>query len=264
MKRRKMGISKKFKSKYTLNMNFFKNWSSEMAYILGYIFADGSVRVRQGKSELSIKSKDNSILLKIKIAMESSNPIAERKNNNGILYQFLINRKEIVNDLIKYGVIPNKTFKMKFPCIPGKYLSHFIRGYFDGDGHVRILGNSLEIIFTSANEQFLLSVQEKILDSDIEARIYPKEEGSWFILSIINKDREKFFFMLYKDASIFLERKKKIFDEFFLNHNQLFIICVDCGLKIKKTGNNHIRCNDCKIKNHRKANRISYQKRKKR
>jgi hypothetical protein len=44
VKRRKMGINKEFKSKYTLDLNFFTKWNKNMAFILGYIFADGSVR----------------------------------------------------------------------------------------------------------------------------------------------------------------------------------------------------------------------------
>ena len=42
---------------------------------------------------------------------------------------------KIYEDLYKLGVEENKSSKnIYFPKIPKKYYSHFIRGYFDGDG----------------------------------------------------------------------------------------------------------------------------------
>lgn len=38
-------------------------------------------------------------------------------------------------DLINLGCVPNKSLILKFPTfdiVPEKYMSHFIRGYFDG------------------------------------------------------------------------------------------------------------------------------------
>ena len=48
-----------------------------------------------------------------------------------------IRDKKMVDDLNKLGCVNNKSLILTFPSedqVPVKYLSHFIRGYFDGDG----------------------------------------------------------------------------------------------------------------------------------
>ncbi|MHA2226932.1 MAG: LAGLIDADG family homing endonuclease [Candidatus Hodarchaeales archaeon] len=263
-KRRRLGINKKFQSKYNINLNFFKIWTIEMAYILGYIFADGSIRIRRSGSELSMKSKDFELLELINDAMISNYPIKEIKSKTGIYYTLAINRKEIVYDLLKLGVIPRKSKTMTFPEVQERFLYHFIRGYFDGDGHVRILGNSLEIVFTSGSKDFLKKLHGLLEFQKIKSKIYPRSHDShlWFNLSILNKSRKIFYEILYKDPSIFLMRKFLIFQKFFQNNHQITIICQDCGKKVPKTGNNQKRCKDCKMKLGRELNRISYERRK--
>ena len=49
-------------------------------------------------------------------------------------------------DLTNLGCCPNKTRALKFPNIPNSLYKHFIRGFLDGDGCIRVgktLGNSL-------------------------------------------------------------------------------------------------------------------------
>lgn len=59
--------------KYNVNSNFFKLWTPEMAYVLGFITADGSLEdasYLRGKY-LRICSSDMEILDKIKAVMDS-------------------------------------------------------------------------------------------------------------------------------------------------------------------------------------------------
>ena len=70
-------LKKKFKSRedaylkgklinfYPLNRNFFKKWSNEMAYVLGFIYADGNVPKKL--NSFSISQKELEPLEKIKI-----------------------------------------------------------------------------------------------------------------------------------------------------------------------------------------------------
>ena len=46
--------------------------------------------------------------------------------------------KKIVKDLEEKGLHPNKTFTIKYPEISEELERHFLRGYFDGDGCIRI------------------------------------------------------------------------------------------------------------------------------
>ena len=61
-------------SRSYINQEFFRSWSPSIAYILGFIFADGAIEDVQKSSRtcyLAIVSKDISILQKIKEAMNS-------------------------------------------------------------------------------------------------------------------------------------------------------------------------------------------------
>ncbi len=261
-KRRQIGLIKKENPKYSINMNFFKRWSNSMAYILGYVYADGSIRIRNSGSEVTIKSKDKSILSKMNFLMESSYPIHKELRTKNYIYVLSISRKALVKDLVSLGLTPKKSFTMKFPTVPSEFFFHFVRGYFDGDGHVRILYKSLEISFTSGSSEFLNKLQSRLDENNIVSKIYQQSNGNYFILKILNVSREEAYIAFYKDANIYLERKKKVFDEFFSKFHIKTIQCVDCNKRVVKTGNNQKRCQECKNINQRRLNRISYKKRK--
>ncbi len=260
-KRIRLGINKKYLSKYSLNLDFFKSWSNEMAYILGYIFADGYIRIRKSGMELTIKSIDFGILNKMNKAMESSYPISKDKTDTGSIFRLSIYRKEIIEDLLNLDLTPQKSLTMTFPKIPHKFIFHFIRGYFDGDGHVRIVGNSLDISFTSGSLAFLVGLKQELEKLSIKSGIYSPKNYSFHILTIYKKNQKYFIDNLYYQASLILQRKKDIFQEYFQNHYYLTIKCIDCGKEVKKTGRNQKRCKYCAIENQREANRISYMKR---
>lgn len=140
-----------------------------MAYVLGFIYADGCIRPNQSKgavrhypNRLRIEIEDHALLEDIRKVMGSNHPIKGRfkiSDINNILgyYSYLcITRRELVNDLMTYGLIPKKSKVMQFPNVPVKYLSHFIRGHFDGDGHVSELkSGGLAINFSSSSSDFL-------------------------------------------------------------------------------------------------------------
>lgn len=71
--------------------------------------------------------------------MRSTHPIIKVLNPNKTKYvlQLQINGVEMCKDLTRLGAVKNKSLVLKFPAtniVPEKYMSHFIRGYFDGDG----------------------------------------------------------------------------------------------------------------------------------
>lgn len=50
-------------------------------------------------------------------------------------YTLMLNRKIIKEDLVNlHGIGSAKSLSLEFPNVPNCYLSHFMRGYFDGDG----------------------------------------------------------------------------------------------------------------------------------
>jgi len=261
-KRIRLGINKKFSTIYSINSDFFKYWNNKMAYILGYIFADGSIRIRKSGMELSIKSIDFEILEAMNIKMKSNYPISKESTETGGIFRLSIYKGEIVEYLIKLGVIPRKSLMMTFPNIPDQDLFHFIRGYFDGDGHVRIIRNSLDIIFTSGSESFLEDLKYRLEGFGIKSSIRSPSKHSFYNLRILRENREYFVKMLYNNnAKLYLHRKKVVFDEFYQYYYPLKITCIDCGKEVKKTGKNQKRCKECAKQRHRELNRIAYKKR---
>lgn len=131
-----------YKIKYKVNLDFFKKWTPKMAWVLGFIFADGNLDFNKKSRSLRISSIDLDVLEKINKAMDSNYPVRKVKNDRGFgkkgsfIYLLRISRKEIYEDLLKIGVKEKKTLRLELPIIPKKYFNHFVRGYFDGDGNV--------------------------------------------------------------------------------------------------------------------------------
>ena len=127
-------------TKQNVNVDFFKRWSPEMAYVLGFFSADGGMFINSGGSKyLQFTSPDYEILLKIKRSLGAKQRISlKRKYQNcrKDCYLLQVGSKEMFADLRKLGFTPNKESTLIFPNVPDRYLCHFVRGNFDGDGCV--------------------------------------------------------------------------------------------------------------------------------
>ena len=132
---------------------------------------------------------------------------------------------KIVDDLIKLGCPPRKTFEIKFPSndiLPEKLLNHFIRGYFDGDGSIsyserkstsKIRDKYLHFCITFTGTYNLMTGIKQYLNSNI-VRFIGDMRSRWnngknnYTLSIDGNDIiEKVLDWLYQDSTIFLDRK---------------------------------------------------------
>ena len=119
------------------------------------------------------------------------------------------------NDLLKYGIVPHKTGKEYISnLIPKEYLNHFIRGCFDGDGSVFISNNYLRVAYYGSHQ----ICQEILNIFACKNKVYDKTNVSFF--SIQNKKFVlKFYNYIYKDATIFMKRKKIKFDNYFMKES---------------------------------------------
>lgn len=135
---RALPFSKKI-SKHPVNSNFFKIWTQEMAYILGFIGADGNICKTGRAHMLHIACDDNDIILKIKKVLEYGGPIHQKSRDNGkISYSLRICDCIIFQDLQKLNITERKSLTFTPPRIPKNLVRHFIRGYFDGDDSVSL------------------------------------------------------------------------------------------------------------------------------
>lgn len=63
-----------------VNTRFFKKWSDDMAYVLGFFAADGGITINnRGGYYIDIHICDGNLLYKIRKVLESDHKISKRK-----------------------------------------------------------------------------------------------------------------------------------------------------------------------------------------
>ncbi|MEI6191192.1 MAG: LAGLIDADG family homing endonuclease [bacterium] len=214
-----------------VNKDFFKKWTSEMAYVLGFFAADGYITVnKRGASFWSIQITDKDLLYKIRDCIESEHKISERvgKGNEKNLYRLQIGSYEMCADLNKLGYRQNKTKSLFLPNVPDKYFSHFVRGYFDGDGNVWMgyLHKNrpkpdlvIFTAFTSCSLDFLLALKDRLNVVGLIGGSVIKNKQNYCRLSFSTKNTLKLFKFMYnsidlKKDGLFLKRKLAVFERF--------------------------------------------------
>lgn len=236
---------------YTYDKEYFKVIDTpEKAYWLGFIYADGSINAVKGRTTLSLEIglqlSDEMHLHKFLKSLNSNNPIQHRvyhnyKNNkNYESCRTIINCTAMCKDLINLGCVPNKSLILKFPkndIVPENLMSHFIRGYFDGDGgifylekkyHNNLRNNDYDTwvcrCYFTGNIQFITELK-KYLETKvgiIVGKITPDKRSKAISISIYGKDNiKKFGEYIYKNSTVELDRKKEKFDEINFNQNLL-------------------------------------------
>ena len=126
--------------KYKPNDNYFKIWSNEMAYFLGLIAADGHIRKQDNLLTISLQEKDRQIVENLRLALNYNGYLYKMNKKDGQpQYCLAVRSKEITSDLVNLGLSGNKTYDLDWiNGINKEYISHFVRGVFDGDGCIYI------------------------------------------------------------------------------------------------------------------------------
>ncbi|MCX6790389.1 MAG: hypothetical protein NTV60_02565 [Candidatus Kaiserbacteria bacterium] len=214
-----------------VNKDFFKKWSPEMAYVLGFFAADGYMTLNErGAHFWNIQITDKNIVEGIRRTIQSGHKIGVRvgKGNEKLMYRLQIGSKEMCGDLLKLGFTPNKTKSLSVPHVPKKYFPHFVRGYFDGDGNVWVgyvhkeretKLRTIRTVFTSCSEAFLEAMQEQLEGFDIHKGVLSKGKGNYYRLTYSVNSSLKLSDFMYNHKvpipeGLFLERKRNRFREF--------------------------------------------------
>jgi len=213
-----------------VNKNFFKVWSSNMAYVLGFFAADGYITSpKQGGGFWCLDIKDKEHIEKIKIIIGAEHKISIRKRIDGTTYRLQIGSIEMCNDLHNLGFYENKTKNMAIPHIPKKYFSDFIRGYFDGDGNVwsglihknrKTSTLTIQVVFTSCSYEFLEKIREKLEVFNIVRGVLrqgKRGKGNYYRLTYSVLNSLKLYNFMYNGigtSKLFLKRKKDVFERY--------------------------------------------------
>lgn len=219
--------------KYDLNEYYFdKIDTPNKAYILGLFYADGYNSVNKGALRLSLNVEDEDILLKICKELNYSKPLSVIKCSNKVASNGYVSKdmctldiysRYMSNVLLNYGLFQNKSLILSFPTLCNeKFYSHFLRGYFDGDGsYCHRYSNKYgwrDVITFTSTDNFCQRAKEIInhYSNAIGGGIYDASchNGITKVLVFSGaKQTKKLLDWLYEDAELFLERKHQLYLE---------------------------------------------------
>ena len=219
--------------RYTADYAFFQNIDTgEKAYWLGFLAADGCVTGAagsvDGKVKITLASKDREHIQRFLTTLKATQPIYdwEDKVKHKKLSTVVICSVKMCRDLARYGVVRRKTAVFTWPeSLPKNMISHFVRGYFDGDGSVFTCkpnnAPSQDItISVLGHEPFIARLQEELMrecnlgKTKLKRRspgkpyFYVRYTGRLQILRMAA--------YMYKDAAAWLPRKRDKFQPFIL------------------------------------------------
>ena len=210
------------------NINIFQNIdTSEKAYWLGFIYADGYVD-KYGLS-IALSEKDKAHLYKFSQFMQCYEDyiyekITKNRDKEYKSYRIDLYNSTLALDLKNLGLYSNKSLTITFPnetILPKQYIYDFIRGYFDGDGCIMTSETSKHKLQISiiGSKPFIESLKNFIPNGSIIKRKTKSAENIYYfnikIVSSIwlcNK--------MYANAKIYLDRKKELWDNYCRSYSK--------------------------------------------
>lgn len=232
---RKLGITRPNGIQAKINHDYFENIDSEhKAYWLGFIYADGSItkKVYEKGSytyrlRMELMFEDKYILEQMALDLKSDLKPKEYYNDTSSFEGYnkpkhtayiMFSSKKMGEDLVKLGVVPNKTLILKsLPSIPDNLMKHFIRGYFDGDGSVYLTkDNTIKTAFYGTHD-FINSIQDFLIkELDLtKKKITDQKEANVSFVGMAKQESEKLYHYMYDEATIFLNRKYEKYNKYF-------------------------------------------------
>lgn len=213
--------------KYSINEHYFDEIdTANKAYLLGLLYADGCRAKDSNGILIALQERDCGILEKFKKELETEQPLYFRDytedQSRQNQYVLCIHNKRIAESLYKYGVIPNKEFQVEYPDFLEKELvSHFIRGYVDGDGSIS--HNPKEKRMSMTGTSMLLEGIKNYIETElgVHCTIYiphrkKNKQNVTRTLSIAGGLQvKKVLDHIYKDAELYIERKHQYYQNMY-------------------------------------------------
>lgn len=221
--------------KIEYNEKFFASWSQEMAYVLGILYTDGclSMQIHHGKRStrrtpiISLAQRERELIGKVLALIDCDAKIHYRKRKVyggricGAVYYFSIACYAIYPDLVRLGLKSAKSLDIAFPTIPNKYVRHFIRGCWDGDGSVyfeKRNPSNIKASFYSGSRPFINGLLSKLEKAGLPKRkVYIKQgKKPSYYFRFTGSQCIKLYHYLYDDVppTQYLERKHASFKKY--------------------------------------------------
>ena len=246
-------------SKYTFDTHWLDELDcEEKFYFLGFFAADGNVDLSNGnyRARVKIQRGDRKLLERFNELLQNTRsiddgvekPRAKWCREDYIEYYSVLQlgNRPFCERLIELGMVPNKTFVLKFPdYIPDEYLKHFVRGYFDGDGSISLMyspnGKTARATtgFSSGSKSFLKDLKKKLKKQiGIHSEIKPLHGKTWSLDIDRMEDILPFLNWMYEDAHIYLQRKYDRYIELITHRDTTK---EDIGVKKRRLKKNELK-----------------------
>lgn len=191
------------------NDNFFDFIDSEIkAYLLGFLYADGCI-TSDGRISILINSKDIEILQLIQKFICPNHQIIHQNYQNikrDPQVKLRFKSKQLYKRLVELGFTVDKTYTESdiLKNIPQHLKHHFIRGFLDGDGHIKWVERSV-LQFSKGVKTILEDIDLFLTNSTTNVRF----KKSWFTLEYYKRPLvQSLIKKIYKDYTYALKRKE--------------------------------------------------------
>lgn len=195
-----------------VNNNYFSEQNNRMAYIMGFLAADGNVSKNGNRiqSQLSLKDKGHLEMIQSEIG---GCEVYEYESNGYKSCGWHCCSSQIKKDLAVYGIIPHKTGTLSIPKVLDKqYWKDFIRGYFDGDGTICKDGTGFRVTITSANKEILEDINSYFEENGIKPSNLYKDHNN-ICIRFRSQASIDIYNLLYYNDCLCLKRKKEKYIE---------------------------------------------------
>lgn len=220
---------------YKVDYDFSKVSNEIEAYILGFIYADGYILDSpHNRLGIMLSVKDKKLLERIGNYISKDIPIRHQYGEFETV-RFILCRKEVVQNLKRLGISQGKSaIDFNIPIIEDSLYPHFIRGYFDGDGSVLKDRKYIKFYICSPLPKILEDFKNILEKHEIHSYLRieyrkgkiikisknPTNYDQYRLIVDKNVYLQKLYNYLYKDATIFLERKKNLMEKCFYNNER--------------------------------------------
>ena len=205
---------------YLIDESYFDQIDTpNKAYVLGLLYADGTVGKNLNSVKLTLQDRDIKILQDIAKDMKTDRPLYKdelsKKNPNWMdAYTFTFCNEHMHDKLIDLGVVPNKSLILQFPTkIPEQFMRDFIRGYVDGDGHVewgrnKVASVTQSVFFCTGLQEYL---KKHLQIKTVMYKLRSHHENTR-LLNVRNKtDVYKLLELLYEGSELHIDRKYAVY-----------------------------------------------------
>ena len=196
--------------------------TEEKAYYLGLFVTDGCVLnpPKNGKKQstrcgMELQEEDSYILEYFLKLVGSDKELSSAGPNTKY---FVLYSNKMGEDLARHGVIPKKCHVIDFPTtIPDHLMHHFVRGLLDGDGFAAI-SNANKFSFGFCGNINVVTAVRDLLVSKLSLNKNAITKSNCYKVAFsAKKDVLAFYDYIYKDATVYLKRKKAKFDQVILS-----------------------------------------------